>query len=238
MNKILLVTMTMVAAGCGGIPKEKYDATLAELAKSKEALIDAQNAQKKCDAHASDLEKRDTADEAQLAVLREKQRLAEQRAQQYRDLTAKFKSMIDAGKLQVQLRDGLMLVKLSENVLFDPGKTDLKPAGKEALKEVSTILATIADRKFQVAGHTDDAPLGKGSKFVDNWGLSSARALEVLHFMINEGKMPPARLSASGWADQLPVAKNDSNEGRAQNRRIEIILLPNLEDLPPMADKK
>src|SRR5205085_7942833 len=104
---------------------------------------------------------------------------AELRAAQFRQLFAKFKSMIDSGKLKVEIRNGLMLVKLADNILFDPGKTDLKPEGKEAIKEVSAILAGISGRKFQVAGHTDNKPLGHHGPFKSNWELSTARAVQV-----------------------------------------------------------
>ena len=146
---------------------------------------------------------------------------------------AKFKSMVDAGKLAVEIRNGLMLVKLPDNILFDPGKTELKKEGQAAIADVTKILNGVEGRKFQVAGHTDNQPVGKGSKFKSNWDLSTARAVTVLNLMIKVG-MDPKRLSAAGYADVLPVAGNDSDEGRRQNRRIEIVLVPNLEDLPPM----
>jgi chemotaxis protein MotB len=167
--------------------------------------------------------------------LRRQHELAEARARQFRELFGKFKAMVDAGKLKVEIRNGLMLVKLADNILFDPGKTALKPEGMEALREVSAILAGIQGRKFQVAGHTDNQPV-HGHKFPSNWELSTARAVVVTHFMIDEGGMPGERLSAAGWADQMPVATNDTDEGRRQNRRIEIVLLPNIEDLPPLDD--
>jgi chemotaxis protein MotB len=169
-----------------------------------------------------------------MAELEKAHQQAELRAAQFRTLLAKFKSMIDSGKLKVEIRNGLMLVKLADNILFDPGKTDLKPSGKEALKEVSSILAGIPGRKFQVAGHTDNQGLARGSRFKTNWELSTARAVEVVHFMIDQGGMPKDRLSAAGFADQLPVGSNDTDEGRRANRRIEIVVLPNMEDLPPM----
>ncbi len=127
-------------------------------------------------------------------------------------MVAKFKSMIDAGKLQVEIRNGLMLVKLPDNILFDPGKTDLKPAGKDAIAQVTQILSGIEGRKFQVTGHTDNIPI-KSAKFKSNWELSTARAVEVTKLMIADG-MDPKRLSAAGYADELPVGDNDTDEGR------------------------
>jgi chemotaxis protein MotB len=155
---------------------------------------------------------------------------AEKRAQQFRDMVAKFKQMIDAGRLQVEFRNGMMIVKLPDNILFDPGKTQLKRAGQEAITQVAQILQGIADRKFQVTGHTDNVPI-KSKRFKSNWELSSARAVEVLKVMIAAG-MDPQRLSAAGYADTLPVASNADAVGRLQNRRIEIVMQPNLDELP------
>ena len=179
---------------------------------------------------ASDLD----AARKRMEELRKAQEQAELRAAQFRTLISKFKAMIDSGKLKVEIRNGLMLVKLSDNILFDPGRTALKPEGKEAIKEVAQILASIPGRKFQVAGHTDNQPLARGGKFKTNWELSTARAVEVVHFMIEQGGMPTDRVSAAGFADQLPVATNDTDDGRKSNRRIEIVLVPNIEDLPPL----
>ncbi len=166
--------------------------------------------------------------------MRKAQEQAEKRAAQFRQMVAKFKSMIDAGKLQVEIRNGLMLVKLPDNILFDPGKTDLKSAGKEAIAQVTQILTTIEGRKFQVTGHTDNVPI-KSGKFKSNWELSAQRAVEVVKFMGANG-MDPKRLSAAGYADQLPVADNETDDGRRQNRRIEIVVQPNIEELPALDD--
>jgi chemotaxis protein MotB len=138
--------------------------------------------------------------------------------------------MVDSGKLQVEIRNGLMLVKLPDNILFDPGKTNLKAAGKEAIGQVAQILQGIEGRKFQVTGHTDNVPI-KSKRFKSNWELSSARAVEVVRVMIAAG-MDQTRLSAAGYADTLPVAPNDDAVGRLQNRRIEIVMQPNLDELP------
>src|SRR5206468_1637431 len=101
-------------------------------------------------------------------------------------------------------------------------KTDLKPAGKEAITQVTAILNGIEGRKFQVTGHTDNVPI-RGKRFKSNWELSAARAVEVVKVMMAAG-MDGARLSAAGYADQLPVAPNADALGRLQNRRIEIVV--------------
>jgi chemotaxis protein MotB len=253
-----LVLTAAMLGGCG-IDKEVYEAKVAELNKTQAELEqsrkDAAEAKRRADERQAQLDKENLTlktrlkalgqdlssmstnmEEAKkrMAEMQKAQEAAEKRAQQFRDMVAKFKSMIDAGKLQVEIRNGLMLVKLPDNILFDPGKTDLKPAGQEAIKQVAQILSGIEGRKFQVTGHTDNVPI-KSGRFKSNWELSTQRAVEVVKFMASNG-MDAKRLSAAGYADTLPVASNDNDDGRRQNRRIEIVVQPNIEDLPPMEE--
>jgi chemotaxis protein MotB len=101
------------------------------------------------------------------------------------------------------------------------------------LEQVSEVLATIDNREFQVAGHTDNVPIHT-SRFPSNWELSTARAVNVVKLMMEQG-LEPARLSAAGYADTQPIGSNDDDEGRQQNRRIEISLVPNLDELPDLS---
>ncbi len=169
---------------------------------------------------------------ARLEELRKQKAAAEARAATFRKLVAKLKSMIDAGKLKVVIRDGRMLIALPNDVLFDSGKTNIKPDGQAALAQVAKVLASIPDRKYIVAGDTDDVPIHT-ARFASNWELSTARAVEVTKFLIANG-MQPQVLAAAGYGEFDPVAPNDSPEHRAQNRRIEIVLQPNLADLPSL----
>jgi chemotaxis protein MotB len=166
--------------------------------------------------------------------LRKAQAQAEERAAQFRKLVTQFKALTDAGKLQVEIRENRMIVRLGDKILFDPGKTDLKQEGKDALTQVATVLKDLPNRNYQVAGHTDNVPI-KSKRFRSNWDLSTARAVEVVNFMIGSG-LDAKRLSAAGYADQSPVAPNDTTDNMAKNRRIEITLVPNLDDLPPIDD--
>jgi chemotaxis protein MotB len=167
-----------------------------------------------------------------LEELRKQKLAAEARAATFRKLMEKLRSMIDAGQLKVVIRDGRMLIALESDVLFDSGRTNLKPAGQAALAKLAPVLAGITDRKYQVAGHTDDVPIHT-AKFPSNWELSTARAVEVVNFLIANG-MKPQQLSAAGFGEFDPVAPNDTPERRSQNRRIEIVLQPNLSDLPSL----
>jgi chemotaxis protein MotB len=107
--------------------------------------------------------------------------------------------------------------------------TLLKPAGKDALIQVAQVLKTVAGRKFQVAGHTDNVPI-QTSRFPSNWELSTARAVEVVKLLVAQGA-DPRSLSAAGYGEFDAVASNESADGKAKNRRIEITLQPNLDEL-------
>jgi chemotaxis protein MotB len=167
-----------------------------------------------------------------LEELRRQKSAAEASAQTFRTLVEKLRSMIDAGKLQVVIRDGRMLIALPDAVLFDSGKTEIKTDGQTALGQVANVLTTIEDRRFLVAGHTDTNPIHT-KEFPSNWELSTARAVKVTQFLVARG-MRPTVLAAAGYGEFDPVGANDTPEHRAQNRRIEIVLQPNLADLPSL----
>jgi chemotaxis protein MotB len=126
-----------------------------------------------------------------------------------------------------------MVVELPEGILFASGKAKLKDEGEEALAEVAGVLKDIEDRDFQIAGHTDNVPI-RTRRFPSNWELSAKRAVNVTRYLIEQG-MKKDRLSAAGYADTQPVASNRTAEGRQQNRRIEIVLVPNLDELPDLS---
>jgi chemotaxis protein MotB len=165
--------------------------------------------------------------------LQAKERQAQARLATFRGMLERFNKMIASGKLKVKIVRGRMVVELSENILFDSGKAELKAEGQTALTEVASVLASIGERDFQIAGHTDNIPI-KSGKFPSNWHLSTARALTVTQHLADHG-VPAVRLSAAGYADTQPAATNDTPEGRQQNRRIEIVLMPNLDELPDLS---
>lgn len=174
---------------------------------------------------------------ARLEELRKAQAAAEARSALFRELALKLKRMIDAGDLKITLRSGRMVLVLPNDVLFDSGRASLKPSGKETLQQLAAALVTIQSRRFQVAGHTDNEPI-RYSGFSSNWQLSSERALAVVGLLIQAG-MPPETLSAAGYGEFDPVGANDDAEGKALNRRIEITLQPNIDELVavPQAQK-
>lgn len=165
-----------------------------------------------------------------LEELRKQKAAAEALASTFRSLVQRLKAMIDAGQLKVVIRDGRMLIALPNDVLFDSGKTALKKEAQVALTQVAQVLSTIEDRRYLVAGHTDDVPI-RTPQFPSNWELSTARAVEVTKFLVAHGLRPQV-LAAAGYGEFDPVASNTSAENRALNRRIEIVLQPNLSELP------
>jgi len=176
------------------------------------------------------------AREAELGELRRQKEAAEKRIAAYKSLQDKFRALVDTGKLQVVFRNGQMTLKLPSGILFPSGSADLSKGGQQALTEVTNVLMQFKDRRFLVAGHTDNQPI-KTAAFPNNWYLSTARANSVVQHMI-KGGFPARNLAAAGYAEFDPVSPNTTEPGREQNRRIEIILVPNLEELPSLTGKQ
>ncbi|MFN7145549.1 MAG: flagellar motor protein MotB, partial [Myxococcota bacterium] len=165
-----------------------------------------------------------------LAELESRKALAEARIAEYQGLLARFKKLIDAGKLTVKIVDGRMVVALATDILFSSGSAELSADGNAAIAEVAQVLVAIPDRAYQIEGHTDNVPI-RTDKYPSNWELASARALTVVRSMIAAG-MPPTRVSAASYGEFKPTAANDSSTGRSSNRRIEIVVVPDLSNLP------
>lgn len=174
------------------------------------------------------------ANRQELNDLRRARQQTEERLQAYRDLASQLASMIEAGQLSVSIRDGRMVINLADDILFDSGRTEIKTAGQQALEELAGVLKEIQDRNFLVAGHTDNVPI-RSARFASNWELSTARAVTVVQFLQEKG-VSPQNLAAAGYGEYDPIASNDDRETRALNRRIEIILMPNIGELPSVPD--
>lgn len=173
-----------------------------------------------------------SVEQMQIALTELEKRRAQVEAslKEFRDLVSRFKAMIDAGTLTVKVVDGRMIVQLATDILFGAGSAKLSKEGKEALTAVAAVLASIPEREFQVAGHTDDQPI-RTAAFPSNWYLGSARAIAVTEVLI-EGGLGPERVSAASYAEFQPADTNKTPEGRGNNRRIEIIIVPDLSLMP------
>lgn len=174
--------------------------------------------------------------ESALTQAAERRAKAEARVAEFRDLLLRFKKLIDAGQLRVKIVDGRMVVELATDILFASGKAELSDQGKTAIAGVGAVLASLSDRSFQVEGHTDNVPI-QTDRFPSNWELASARAIVVVKTLTAAG-VKSTQVSAASFADTHPVADNATPEGKKSNRRIEIVVVPDLSQLPGFDELK
>ena len=139
-----------------------------------------------------------------------------------------LKDQIAAQEIEVREVDDKLKVIFIDKILFDSGSVEINPRGKELLRITAESLKEAKNQDIIVEGHTDNVPLGPAlqKRFRSNWDISTARAAAVTRFFQQEGGIRPERLSARGYSFYRPVASNKTDEGRRQNRRIEIILGP------------
>jgi chemotaxis protein MotB len=140
-------------------------------------------------------------------------------------------------ELSVEMKNGKVYISLSDKLLFKSGNANVEAKGREALKKVAEVLNKNNDVSIAIEGHTDNVPI-KTALYKDNWDLSTARATNVVRLLTNEYGMDATKLSAVGKAEFFPVADNSTPEGKARNRRTEIVLSPNLEELMKLIDTK
>jgi chemotaxis protein MotB len=254
------LTLGLLISACGYSEDEwraqlaKYDALSAQNNRDKQALADKQGELDKAvaqilqlkdqlqkmgvnlEALNEQLEQSGTQNKELAKNLEEMTRALEEykaRAAQLERIRARFELLRDKLKkltelgLKVEIRRNRMVIRLPGDVLFASGQDKLREQGEKQL----------AGRYFQIAGHTDNKPL-LGGRFGDNWGLSVMRARQVLLYLIapleskeGGGGLDPLRLHAAGYGETDPVMKNDTDDGRQQNRRVELVLMPDVEEM-------
>lgn len=254
----LFTVLLSTGVGCG-YSQEEWDQKTRENESLRNQLAAERAAHKKCGADFADAgheidqlkeklkERGVNLDNLAASLEQERKALAEyqKRAEQldqirkrFELLRTKLQKLTQLG-LKVGVRDNRMLIQLPGDVLFDSGSDKLKKEGTEILRQVADVIAKdkdLASREFQVAGHTDSKPL-KGGRFGDNWGLSAMRARSVLGYLTapseggEGGGLDVRNWSAAGYADTDPVASNDSDDGRQKNRRVELVVQPNVEEM-------
>lgn len=170
--------------------------------------------------------------EAELAEFRElaavdREQLERMQAAQ-QALESNLDEVLQNNQLDIKREERNVILQLSDRILFDSGSAVIKEQGAEVLKDVgATIKSNLRGMRIQVAGHTDNVPITGGQgPYGDNWSLSAARAVNVLQLLEREVGIDPKLLSAVGYGEHQPVAGNDTAEGRARNRRIELVLVP------------
>jgi chemotaxis protein MotB len=146
----------------------------------------------------------------------------------YDSLVKTMEDEIRSGEVQISRLRGKLTVNLVEKILFESGSAEIKPQGLEVLERVGKVLKKIEDKNIRVEGHTDNIPISSRLKktFPSNWELSTTRAVNVVHFLQERIGIAGEKLSACGFSQYQPVSDNQTSTGRAQNRRIQIVLVP------------
>ena len=171
-----------------------------------------------------------SVDQSQQRVEQELQRLIETDLQhQLAELQESLEREIDSGLVAVEKEQSRIIIRIQEKGSFPSGSANLDPAFHEVVARISAVLAA-KPGKIVVAGHTDNIPIRTG-RFRSNWELSAARAVTVLHSMLRDPDLEPARILVEGYADTMPLAANSDAEGRAQNRRVELVLIRGAADI-------
>jgi chemotaxis protein MotB len=255
-RNLLILFLCLWLGGC--VSSRKYDEAVEELSQTRQSLDAAnseiEDADKRLmalrhqldtasgelfDLHVKkqDLQQELKESNLQLELLRDLEAERKKRNEIYAQFVSRLQEMIDAGELSVTIKNGRIVIELPNNILFDSGRSQLNAVGKKAIAQVADTLSQFTERRFQVEGHTDDKPI-KSARYPSNWELSSARALAVLHLLIEAG-MDPSKVSAAGFGEFQPKGDNTTSKGRQLNRRIEIVMLPNLnilsDEIPNLA---
>ena len=163
-----------------------------------------------------------------LAVLQKDEKISDLEKTR-REIESNLKDQIAQKDIKIEEIEGRLKVTFVDKILFDSGSVTIKNKGQQALLSLADSFRNNPDQNIIVEGHTDDMKIGPAlqQRFPTNWELSTARATAVVRFLQEKGSIAPERLTASGFSFYKPVAANDTEEGRRQNRRIEIIMVPN-----------
>jgi chemotaxis protein MotB len=173
---------------------------------------------------------------AQAAEL-EKQ--VQQAAADRSSLETQMRSELESRDITISELQGKLTINILDRVLFDSGEAELKPEGQQVLLKLAQILQQHTNRQVQVIGHTDNVPIHSRTRggFTDNWSLSAGRATAAVRFLQEQARVEPRRLAAVGLGEFRPIADNATAEGRARNRRIAVVILPE-EIVPTDAEPK
>lgn len=248
------LTLPLLAIGCGHSEDEwqaqlaryaqvtgERDAKDRELAAAKHRVAELENELAKQGIETGRLQASIGERDRALAEYKARARQLEQLKARFELLRRKLDELTRLG-LAVEIRKNRMVISLPGDVLFDTGKDTLRKEGEDILKKVAAVIRhdkSLLDRDYQVAGHTDNQPL-QGGPFRDNWGLSLMRARSVLLFLVGKsGNLPRQHWSAAGFADTDPIAANTTKDGQQKNRRCDLIVVPDADemlDLKKLAD--
>lgn len=139
--------------------------------------------------------------------------------------------------LTVEQRDGKVYVSMENKLLFNSGSWAVNSEGKKAVQQLGAVLAQNPDIAVLIEGHTDNVPYGGSGQLQDNWDLSTKRATAIVQILRENNRIDPQNLTAAGRGEYAPVASNETSEGKAKNRRIEVILTPKLDEISQLLNE-
>lgn len=213
-NRILAAQVESLNAEKNRLQEEN-----AALKKQGDALgSDKETAEKKLS------QERQKFDADRAAIEADKQKALEAQ----KTLEENLRKALEGKEVVISQLEGRLKVDVDSKIFFSSGSADLLPGGRELLDKIVAAVATAGNQEIRVEGHTDNVPISKtlSETYPSNWELSACRATSAVRYLEKSAGLPSKRLSASGYADTRPVAPNDTEENRAKNRRIEIILTP------------
>ncbi len=202
-------------------------------------LSELKNTQGDLNTREDKLREAERALEERNAKLIELQNILSQKDQAVKDLKNKVMDALvgfNNKGLTVHEKNGKVYVSLEEKLLFKTGKWNVDPKGQEAIRQLSQVLAQNTDINIMVEGHTDDVPMHGSGEVKDNWDLSVMRATAVVKILTQNKDIDAKRIIAAGRSEYLPLSPDKTAEGRQMNRRTEIILTPNLDELLKIID--
>jgi len=217
------VVVALVLAGC------ETPGKLRSKNRQYEAMLQEAKAEK------YELESKVASLQGENAELRGQMTKMAERESELESTRQRLEEQLKGMQVDVTIREGRLIMTLLSKVFFDTGKAVIKPDAKKTLDKISEVIkAEFGGNTIGIEGHTDNVPIKRPEtkkKFKTNWELSTARALAVLHYLVDERKLPPQQFYAVGNSEYRPVASNKSADGRSQNRRVEIAIVPSPEEI-------
>jgi chemotaxis protein MotB len=211
-----------IVAYSGHRQKQEFAKVQAELAAMKAA---AQEQAAQAQAQTAALQQELTNSQSRIeALIKEKEQVTRAQSQ----MEEQMRTALQSKDVTISELQGKLTVNILDRVLFDSGEADLKPEGAAVLTQLAGVLTQHTNRQIYVIGHTDNVPIRAGpfSRYSSNWELSTARATAAVRHLVDTAGVSPKMLAAVGYGEHHPAADNSTAEGRARNRRIAIVILP------------
>lgn len=234
-----LITLALVLGvftSC--VSKKKYEEEMnraaAEKSALESALAEAQEENEQLKGEFAELEGNLKMSKEEITQLSQQINASNQKIESLKNAISEAFESYDPGDINVEEREGKLYIIMSNSILFDPGRARLTSESKDVIETLAGVFNDNADLNVQVEGHTDNEPVViHKATYKDNWELSTARSLAVVREMEKAG-VAANRMAAAGKGDQQPVASNETEEGRAKNRRTEFVVIPEIEGLYKM----